>query len=97
MKYIIDIDQTICLTIGSDYTNSIPYQDRIDVINALYDAGHEINYWTSRGGTSGLEWAEFTINQLTLWGCKYTTINTGKPVYDLWIDDKAVRALDYFK
>lgn len=97
MKYIVDIDETICHSPNSDYTNSTPYLDNIVKINALYDAGHEIHYWTARGNNSKMDWSEFTIKQLQSWGCRYTTICTGKPSYDVWIDDKAINALDYFK
>jgi hypothetical protein len=96
MKYIVDIDQTICRTSYGDYPYSQPWPDRIAKINALYDQGHEIHYWTSRGGISGIDWTEFTVKQLESWGCKYTTIKTGKPVYDIWIDDKAIEAINYF-
>lgn len=97
MKYIIDIDGTICITLNSDYYNSVPLQDRIDKINSLYDQGHEIYYWTARGSNSGQDWQEFTEQQLISWGCKYHKISIGKPAYDTWIDDKATNASTYFK
>ncbi len=97
MIYMVDIDGTICETRNSDYENSVPYIDRIDHINKLFDDGHEIHYWTARGGSSGIDWADYTKIQLDSWGCKYTTIKTGKPVYDLWIDDKAISSLRYFR
>ncbi len=36
------------------------------------------------------------FKQLKQWGCKYTTANVGKPVYDIWIDDKAQNDKSYF-
>ena len=30
MKYVFDIDNTLCLTKNSDYENSIPYPERIE-------------------------------------------------------------------
>jgi hypothetical protein len=97
MKYTVDIDNTICETIGNDYPNSKPLLDRIQKINILYDAGHEIHYWTARGSNSGVDWLPLTLEQLTAWGCKYTSAKTGKPAYDIWIDDKAINADTYFK
>ena len=50
MKYVVDIDGTICKTKGSDYENSKPIKERIQKMNELFDEGHEIHYWTARGG-----------------------------------------------
>ena len=97
MKYIVDIDNTICGTEGSDYLNSKPLLERIEKINSLYDLGHEIHYWTARGSNSDKDWLELTLQQLNTWGVKYTTAKTGKPAYDVWIDDKAINAEQYFK
>lgn len=97
MIYYVDIDNTICLTIFGDYANSKPYLDRIEHVNQLYSDGHEIHYWTARGNNSGKDLQEFTVKQLESWGCKYTSIKTGKPSYDLLIDDKAMSSLRYFR
>lgn len=98
MKYMVDIDGTIFTqTQNSQYYMARPIYDRIEYFNQLYDQGHEIHYWTARGGNSGLDWTELTLKQLEEFGVKYTTARTGKPAYDLWIDDKAVNADTYFK
>jgi len=97
MKYIVDIDHTICQNSNSDYENSIPLFDRIQKINDLYDQGHVIIYWTARGGNSGLDWSELTKSQLKIWGCRYHELKMHKPVYDVWIDDRAINAEDFFK
>lgn len=97
MKYIIDIDNTICYNKDSDYVNSTPDIARIAQINQLYDDGHEIHYYTARGGNSGKDWSELTRQQLTEWGCRFHSLNLGKPVYDVWVDDRAVNAKDFFK
>lgn len=97
MKYIVDIDNTICKTENSDYPNSVPFTDRIERINKLFEEGHIIHYWTARGGNSGKDWTEFTTKQLTEWGCKYHELKMFKPSYDIWIDDKAINSEDYFK
>ena len=95
MKYIIDIDGTICKEVilpngKKDYANHIPMPERIAKVNALYDAGHTIKYMTARGITSGIDYTVLTQEQLTKWGAKYHELDVGnKPHYDIWIDDKA--------
>lgn len=95
--YIVDIDNTICISSKSDYANSKPIYERIAKINKLYDDGNTIIYWTARGGNSGIDWTDKTHSQLAAWGCKYNEIRMNKPVYDLWIDDKAINSEEYFK
>jgi hypothetical protein len=97
MKYMVDIDGTICNSPSSNYSESMPIVQRITKINELFDQGNEIHYWTARGGNSGKDWSEFTKVQLAYWGCKYTTLNFNKPTYDIWIDDKAIEAEAYFE
>jgi hypothetical protein len=97
MKYIVDIDGTICTPTNGDYVTAEPYLQRIEYFNMLYDAGNEIHYWTARGSNSGKDWLELTLEQLNNWGVKYTAVKTGKPVYDVWIDDKAFNVGTYFK
>lgn len=96
MKYMVDIDGTICTTTAGDYPNSVPMLARIQKINALYDLGHEVHYWTARGSNSGIDWLALTTTQLDSWGCKYHSVRVGKPAYDLWIDDKAINSEQYF-
>ena len=101
MIYMVDIDDTICMTPKVDGVNrydlSLPLKERIEIINKLYDEGHTIKYWTARGSGSGLDWYDYTVKQLEEWGCKYHEFNVGKPSYDIWIDDKAVNCDDYFE
>ena len=94
----IDIDGTICRYEGSvDYNLAIPYKDRIEKINKLYDEGNRIHYWTSRGVETNEYWLGKTKDQLDSWGCKYHGILINKPVYDLFIDDKNIKSEDFFK
>jgi hypothetical protein len=96
MKYMVDIDGTICYNENSNYEDSRPDQFRIIKLNKLYNDGHEIHYWTARGGNSGKDWTELTHQQLKEWGVLYTSITMKKPVYDVWIDDRAINAKDFF-
>lgn len=97
MKYIVDIDNTICITKDSNYYESKPIKERIEKINKLYDNGDQITYWTARGANSGKNWHDHTYKQLLNWGCKFHYLKCDKPHYDLWIDDKAVSDAEFFK
>lgn len=94
MKKVIyvDVDETICLTPDNPriYEQSVPLYENIAKINLLYDAGHEIVYWTARGSRSGKNWYDLTKSQLELWGAKHHTLRCDKPYYDTFIDDKAI-------
>ena len=94
MIIYMDIDGTICHTDQSlpapqKYEQARPIPERIAKVNALYDAGHRITFWTARGNTSQADYMGLTMRQLEAWGCKYHSIKTGKPSYDLFVDDKA--------
>ena len=97
MKYMIDIDGTICISTNSDYPNSEPIRHRITQFNKLFNKGHEVHYWTARGGNSGIDWSVLTKQQLVDWGVKHTSLKLGKPAYDVWIDDKAINVETYFE
>ena len=92
MKYVIDIDNTICIQNGSDYRNANPIPERISKANKLYDEGHVIWYYTARGTETGADWRELTQKQLGKWGVKYHKLLFGKPGADRYVDDKAVNA-----
>lgn len=96
MRYMIDIDGTICTNTNGQYEKAEPYHYRIKHFNELYDLGFEIHYWTARGGNSGKDWTELTSQQLKEWGVKFTSLKLGKPPYDIWIDDKAHNVEVYF-
>ena len=97
MKYIVDIDGTICNSSNSDYPNAVPVLYRIEYFNMLFNRGHEIHYWTARGGNSGIDWTLVTTQQLAAWNVKHTSLKLGKPAYDIWIDDKAINVDTYFE
>jgi CMP-N,N'-diacetyllegionaminic acid synthase len=95
MIYMIDIDGTICNTPkdkkgNNAYKKAIPIKERIEQFNLLFEAGHEVHYWTARGSASGKDWTDLTVKQLSEWGVKATSLSLGKPSYDVWIDDKAI-------
>jgi len=97
MKIFVDVDGTVFKTPeGGKYKESEPIKDRIAAVNKLYDAGHEITYYTARGTETGLNWKSLTIMQLRKWGCRYHKLLMGKPTYDLMICDKSVNSENFF-
>jgi len=97
MIIYVDIDETICISPEDrDYSKAKPIQKNINKINELYDNGNTIVYWTARGTGSGIDWTELTVMQLKEWGAKYNKVKLGKPVYDLFIDDKNINAETFF-
>ena len=98
MKYVIDIDGTICKEVGK-VIGRPPYKDRIKKINKLYDEGNEIVYMTARGLKSGrgeLHYRPITEQQLKEWGCKYHELSFKTHDADIFIDDKCINSEDYF-
>jgi len=94
----VDIDETICfyekevpLDGKRDYNFAKPNYENIKKINALYDNGCKIVYWTARGSRSGIDWHDFTDRQLKSWGAKYHELRCTKPYYDLFIEDRSKR------
>ena len=96
MIIYIDIDETICISPENrDYSLAIPIKENIQKANKLYDEGHTIIYWTARGTGSGIDWDEVTKKQFAEWNIKYHDLKFGKPVYDLFIDDKNMNTNDW--
>ena len=54
-------------------------------------------YWTARGTGSGIDWEEITTEQFKRWGVKHHEIKFGKPIYDLFIDDKNINSNSFFE
>ncbi len=95
--YCFDIDNTICITKGTDYENSKPIKERIETINTLKDEGNTIIFFTARGFVSKIDYFKLTQNQLNKWGCKYDKLYMGKPDADYYIDDKNYDIFGWFE
>lgn len=96
MIYCFDLDGTLCTHV-KDYSEASPFLERIKEVNLLYDQGHTIIIDTARGSTTGIDWYDITLTQLNSWGLKFHTLRTGiKITADLYIDDKAIKDLDFF-
>ena len=102
MRYCFDIDGTLCYTPNNekgkpDYVNARPYRFMVEQVNRLYDEGNYIILQTARGKGSGIDHTELTKTQLEEWGYKYHELFPMfcKPTADIFIDDKAVNAVDW--
>ena len=102
----VDVDGTICTQLNNkdfddkpiDYEAVEPLNDRIRIINELYDKGHTIVYWTARGCKSGIDHTELTKDQLLQWGAKHHRLEVGtKPHFDMYICDKSYNAESWFQ
>tara|TARA_R100000027_G_C2188002_1_gene75996 strand:- start:78 stop:374 length:297 start_codon:yes stop_codon:yes gene_type:complete len=97
MIIFVDIDETICVSPEDrNYSLAKPIVENIKKINELYDNGDTIIYWTARGTGSGIDWSVTTTEQFADWGVKYHELRFGKPVYDIFIDDKNINSKDFF-
>jgi hypothetical protein len=87
MQIIIDMDGTICQEMRT-YSRCLaePKPGAIEGINRLYDAGNTIIIYSAR---TWMEW-EMTTAWLKGHGVKYHQLMMGKPVGDVWIDDRAM-------
>ena len=90
-RFVFDIDGVIAtITPGNDYRLAKPMVETVELVNALYRAGHRITLFTARGGTSGIDWSELTKQQMEEWGVLHHELRMGKPAGDYYIDDKMV-------
>lgn len=94
MQIIIDMDGTIC-TEMRQFSRCLaePKADAVETINELYDAGNTIIIYSAR------TWVEYemTVDWLKRYGVKYHQLIMGKPIGDVWIDDRAITAKDNWK
>jgi len=104
MKYVFDLDGTLCYNTDGLYKNAKPMLERIKVVNDLYDDGNEIIILTARGmgrynNNSKKAYDEFhylTEQQLKSWNVKYHELFLGKPSGDIYVDDKGEKDEDFF-
>lgn len=89
--FCFDIDGVIA-TIAPElqYDLATPRLDMINLINLLYQRGHEIILFTARGSATGIDWREVTRKQMGEWGVKYHRLLFDKPAADYYVDDKMI-------
>ena len=104
MTYVFDLDGTLCTLVSGNYVDACPLVENIKRVNDLYNDGHTIIIYTARGMGRSSNNSQFanenfynlTANQLEKWNIKYHELFLGKPSGDYYIDDKALKAEDFF-
>lgn len=88
MQIIVDLDGTIC-TEEKTYSRALakPLPGAVEKVNQLYEQGHTIIIYSAR---SWMEY-EMTVDWLEKNGIKFSQLILGKPIGDVWIDDRAIR------
>jgi hypothetical protein len=84
----IDMDGVICMEERTfDRPLADPIPRAIESVNAIHNDGHTVIIWTARG------WEQFrsTEEWLKRHGVSYDVLLMGKPIVDVFIDDRAVR------
>ena len=99
IRWLLDLDNTLVKTNGSDYKNSTPIPKAIAKVRAYKERGDHIIIMTARGASSKTDWREFTAKQLDDFGIPYDQLIVGlKPGgVDYFIDDKAINANDWLE
>lgn len=88
MRYGFDIDGVITIeTEWHDYKKRTPNLPMIKTINKLYDKGHSISLFSSRYEADRTD----TFVWLKKHGVKYHHLYLGKPKFDIYIDDIAIK------
>ena len=88
-KIVFDIDGTICEESPTfERFMAKPRVEYINMVNECYSEGHFVMLYTAR------TWSEYKMTEewLRLNNVKYHILLCGKPVYDLWVDDRAINA-----
>lgn len=87
MQIVIDLDGTICSE-EKTYSRSMakPLEDAVESINDLYDKGNTIIIYSARS------WQEYEMTEhwLETHNIRHNQLVMGKPIGDLWIDDRAI-------
>jgi capsule biosynthesis phosphatase len=100
LRICFDLDNTLVTypTIAGDYSTVKPIKKNIDLLNMFHEEGHEIIVYTARRmathksnvGRVIKDIAATTINTLDLLNIPYDELIFGKPIADIYIDDRAL-------
>jgi capsule biosynthesis phosphatase len=100
LRVCFDLDNTLVTnpTIANDYSTVKPIVKNIQLLNYLKNDGHEIIIYTARRMTTHKgnigkvikDIAYVTINTLEKLDIQYDELIFGKPIADIYIDDKAI-------
>ena len=96
MKLCFDLDNVICKTKNVNYKNAKPIARTVKIINKAYSYKFKVLIFTGRfyGKCNGnlnkiLKMDDgLTKKQLKKWKIKYHRLIFGKPIFDVYVDDK---------
>jgi capsule biosynthesis phosphatase len=105
-RLIMDLDETICVTDGGNYAQSIPVPDIVEKLREYKALGFEIVIYTSRNvrtfeGNTGKITAHTVpvmIDWLRKHNIPYDEVYIGKPWCGnegFYVDDKAIRPSEF--
>lgn len=88
MKIAFDLDNTVVKngTIENNFFDAEVIPEMLELVNMLFDDGHEIYFFTSRDQYFQLE----TENWLREKGIKFHYMYCSKPFYHIFIEDRAI-------
>jgi hypothetical protein len=91
MRIIVDIDGTLCgLGPPERYGQAPPIPQAICRVNQWYDAGHTVILYTGRH----IDKMTVTYDWLRRHGVRFHHICFGKPVGEIYIDDKCLNCTE---
>jgi len=97
MIYCFDLDGTLCSDEKGAYEKAIPFEERIEKVNSLFEEGNTIIIDSARGSETKKDWLSLTETQLKTWGVKYNSFRVGQKIHaDIYVDDKAINCLNFF-
>jgi len=83
----VDIDDTVLSTDGHpEYLNPKALPGALDANKKIWDAGYKVDFFTARH----TKYYDLTVEQLDQLGFRYRRLITSKPLYDKFIDDRAI-------
>ncbi|MBA7694875.1 hypothetical protein ES703_103490 [subsurface metagenome] len=92
LRIVIDLDGTILEEMGEhERSRALPLARAVEGVNTLYEMGHTIIIYTARTYRE----LELTLSQLQQYGIKYHHLVLGKPVGDIFVDDRAISFTDW--
>ena len=105
MRAVFDLDDTICTHSNRDYEHAKPVAGVVEKINKMKDDGWEIYIYTARGQVSckgdiaKIEQKNRAVAEKWLAdnNVKYDALIFGKPLGDLYVDDKAMSLDDFLR
>ncbi|MGJ7914620.1 capsular biosynthesis protein [Massilia sp. LXY-6] len=107
-RLIIDLDDTVCRTVGGDYKNATPVSSVIEQIRNYKRDGFEIVINTSRNmrtfegnvGKIAVHTLPIVIDWLNRHEVPYDEVYVGKPwcgFEGFYVDDRAIRPSEFSK